>query len=223
MRPGWSAAQMAAVVGADLWDGAYVNLGVGLPTRVMEFLPGDREVLIHSENGILGAGPPPPAAQVDWDLIDAGKRPITLAPGGCYFSHADSFIMIRGGHLDLAVLGAFEVSSKGDLANWHPGVGVPAVGGAMDLAVGARDVWVMMWHADGQGHSKLVDECRLPVTGFGVVSRVYTNLGVFEPAGSGLICRRLADDVGAEQVADSTSVPVEFDLTVSPPQQGQGR
>lgn len=211
MRPGWSAVEMAALVGSDLWDGVYVNLGIGLPTVVTQALPDDREVVVHSENGILGAGPPPPEGQEDWDLIDAGKRPITLAAGGCYFSHADSFAMIRGGHLDLAVLGAFEVSARGDLANWHPGTGVPAVGGAMDLAVGAKEVWVMMWHTDGEGQPKIVDECRLPITGRRVVSRVYTNFGVFEPADGGVVCRRRAPGLTNEQLAAATGVDVVFD------------
>ena len=211
MRPGWTAVEMAALVGSDLWDGVYVNLGIGLPTAVTQALPDDREVVVHSENGLLGAGPPPPEGQEDWDLIDAGKRAITLAAGGCYFSHADSFAMIRGGHLDLAVLGAFEVSARGDLANWHPGTGVPAVGGAMDLAVGAKDVWVMMWHADGDGSPKIVADCRLPITGREVVSRVYTNFGVFEPAGTGVVCRRRAPGLTSDQLADATGVDVVFD------------
>lgn len=211
MRPGWSPVEMATLVGSDLWDGVYVNLGIGLPTVVTQALPADREVVVHSENGILGAGPPPPEGQEDWDLIDAGKRPITLTAGGCFFSHADSFAMIRGGHLDLAVLGAFEVSASGDLANWHPGTGVPAVGGAMDLAVGAKEVWVMMWHSDGEGRPKIVDECRLPVTGRRVVSRVYTNLGVFELAGAAVVCRRRAPGVSRDEVAAATGAAVAFD------------
>jgi 3-oxoadipate CoA-transferase beta subunit len=202
---------MAAAAAGDLVDGTYVNLGIGLPTLVTRALPSDREVVLHSENGILGAGPPPEAGDEDWDLIDAGKQPISLVPGGSYFSHADSFAMIRGGHLDVAILGAYQVSAAGDVANWHPGAGIPAVGGAMDLAVGARSVWVLMWHNDQDGRPKVLAECTLPVTGRGVVDRLYTDLGVFGFAGGSLVCRRLAPGVDRATVQDRTGTGIVFD------------
>src|SRR6516225_12036163 len=160
----WRAAQ-------DLADGAYVNLGIGLPTLVANHLPADREIVLHSENGVLGMGPAPPPGRADPDLINAGKQPVTLLPGGSYFHHADSFAMMRGGHLDICVLGAFQVSLAGDLANWHTGapVAIPAVGGAMDLAIGAKRTFVMMEHLTKSGESKLVESCTYPLTGLACV------------------------------------------------------
>jgi 3-oxoadipate CoA-transferase beta subunit len=173
---------MAARVAQDIAEGAVVNLGIGLPTRVANHLPADREVLLHSENGVLGMGPAPPAGQEDYDLINAGKQPVTLKAGGCFFHHADSFAMMRGGHLDICVLGAFQVSAGGDLANWHTGEpgAIPAVGGAMDLAIGARQTWVMMEHLTKSGEPKLVAQCSYPLTGLSCVSRVYTDLAVID-------------------------------------------
>jgi len=176
---------MAARVARDIPEGAYVNLGIGLPTLVGNHLPKDREIFLHSENGILGMGPAPAKGAEDWDLINAGKQPVTLLTGGAFFHHADSFAMMRGGHLDICVLGAFQVSAGGDLANWHTGApdAIPAVGGAMDLAIGAKQTWVMMEHCTKAGEPKLVPACTYPVTGLGCVSRVYTELAVIELRG----------------------------------------
>jgi 3-oxoadipate CoA-transferase beta subunit len=176
----WTRAQIAQRVAADLPDGAIVNLGIGLPTAVANHLPAGREIVLHSENGVLGMGPAPPVGQEDYDLINAGKQPVTLRPGGCFFHHADSFAMMRGGHLDVCVLGAFQVAANGDLANWHTGApdAIPAVGGAMDLAIGARQTWVMMDLCTKAGAPKLVPTLSYPVTGLACVSRVYTELAV---------------------------------------------
>ncbi|MDB6001987.1 MAG: 3-oxoacid CoA-transferase, subunit, partial [Rhizobacter sp.] len=173
--------QMAARVAQDIPEGAYVNLGIGLPTMVANHLPREREVFLHSENGLLGMGPAPAKGEEDYDLINAGKQPVTLLPGGAFFHHADSFSMMRGGHLDICVLGAFQVSAKGDLANWHTGGdAIPAVGGAMDLAIGAKKTFVMMEHQTKSGESKIVEACTYPVTGLGCVSRIYTDLAVLD-------------------------------------------
>jgi 3-oxoadipate CoA-transferase beta subunit len=167
--------EMAARIAQDIPDGAYVNLGIGMPTLVANHLPKDREVILHSENGVLGMGPAPQPGEEDPDLMNAGKQPVTLLKGGVYFHHADSFGMMRGGHVDICVMGAFQVSATGDLANWHSGApdAIPAVGGAMDLAIGARHVFVMMEHCTKKGESKIVERCSYPLTGIGCVSRVY--------------------------------------------------
>jgi 3-oxoadipate CoA-transferase beta subunit len=173
--------QMAARVAQDIYEGAYVNLGIGLPTMVANHLPAGKDVFLHSENGVLGMGPAPAKGEEDYDLINAGKQAVTLLPGGAFFHHADSFAMMRGGHLDICVLGAFQVSEKGDLANWHTGGdAIPAVGGAMDLAIGAKKTFVMMEHVTKSGESKIVPECTYPVTGLGCVSRIYTDLAVLD-------------------------------------------
>ena len=179
---------MAARVARDIPSGAYVNLGIGLPTLIADFIPPEREVILQSENGLLGMGPAPAAALADPDLINAGKQPVTLLPGGSFFHHADSFAMMRGGHIDICVLGAFQVSVRGDLANWHTGEAgaIPAVGGAMDLAVGARQTFVMMELQTRSGQSKLVEHCTYPLTGLGCVSRVYTDVAVFEVGAAGV-------------------------------------
>jgi 3-oxoadipate CoA-transferase beta subunit len=193
--PRWSRDQMAARVAQDIPDGAVVNLGIGLPTLVANHIPADREVILQSENGVIGMGPAPQAGQEDYDLINAGKQPVTLLPGGCFFHHADSFAMMRGGHLDVCVLGAFQVAANGDLANWHTGApdAIPAVGGAMDLAIGAKRTLVMMEHCTKAGQSKLVAQCSYPLTGQHCVSRVYTDLAVIElREGRGHVIERVA-------------------------------
>jgi 3-oxoadipate CoA-transferase beta subunit len=181
--------QLAKRVAQDIYEGAYVNLGIGMPTAVANHLPPGIEVILQSENGILGMGPAPAAGSEDYDLINAGKQPVTLLPGGAFFHHADSFAMMRGGHLDICVLGAFQVSQGGDLANWHTGEpdAIPAVGGAMDLATGARQTWVMMDLLTKTGESKVVRECTYPLTGLGCVKRVYTDLATLECGPQGLL------------------------------------
>jgi 3-oxoadipate CoA-transferase beta subunit len=202
MSNGWkrrSKDQLARRVAQDLFDGAYVNLGIGMPTLVANHLPPGIEIVLHTENGILGMGPAPAAGQEDYDLINAGKQPVTLRPGGAFFHHADSFAMMRGGHLDVCVLGAFQVSATGDLANWSTGEpgAIPAVGGAMDLAIGAKQTWVMMDLLTKQGLSKIVERCSYPLTGIGCVKRIYTDLATFECAPDGL---RLVDTVDGPDV-----------------------
>ena len=183
--------ELAKRVAQDIHDGAYVNLGIGQPTLVANHIPAGREVILQSENGILGMGSAPAAGLEDYDLINAGKQPVTLLPGGAYFHHADSFGMMRGGHLDICVLGAFQVSATGDLANWSTGEAgaIPAVGGAMDLAVGARQTWVMMDLLTKQGASKIVTQCTYPLTGVACVKRIYTDLCTlaYTPTGLQLI------------------------------------
>ena len=180
--------QLAQRVARDIHDGAYVNLGIGMPTLVANHLPRGIEVILHSENGILGMGPGPAQGQDDYDLINAGKQPVTLLPGGAYFHHADSFAMMRGGHLDICVLGAFQVSATGDLANWHTGEkdAIPAVGGAMDLAIGAKQTWVMMDLLTKTGESKVVARCSYPLTGIACVKRIYSDLATLECTPQGL-------------------------------------
>ena len=186
--------QLAARVARDIHDGAYVNLGIGMPTQVANHLPEGIEVILQSENGILGMGPAPAEGDEDFDLINAGKQPVTLLKGGAYFHHADSFAMMRGGHLDICVLGAFQVSSTGDLANWSTGEpgAIPAVGGAMDLAIGARQTWVMMDLLTKKGESKVVKTCSYPLTGIACVKRIYSDLATLECTPQGL---RLVDKV----------------------------
>ncbi|NEX62022.1 CoA transferase subunit B [Noviherbaspirillum galbum] len=190
--------QMAARVARDIEEGAIVNLGIGLPTLVANHLPRDKEILLHTENGLLGMGPAPAAGEEDEDLINAGKQPVTALPGASYFHHADSFAMMRGGHLDICVLGAFQVSVTGDLANWHTGApdAIPAVGGAMDLAVGAKQVFVMMEHLTKSGESKIVERCTYPLTGIGCVNRIYTDLAVLDVTADGLAVREIVPGLG---------------------------
>ena len=218
----WTRDEMAARVARDIAEGMVVNLGIGLPTLVANHLPKPgspdfREVILQSENGILGMGPAPPPGEEDFDLINAGKQPVTLLPGGCFFHHADSFAMMRGGHLDVCVLGAFQVSAQGDLANWHTGApgAIPAVGGAMDLAIGAKRTFVMMEHQTKDGQSKLVAACSYPLTARRCVSRVYTDLAVIElgPQGARVIDRCPGLDFATLQAR--TAIPLQE--TAEPP------
>ena len=187
--------QLAQRVAQDMFDGAYVNLGIGMPTLVANHLPDGIEIILQSENGLLGMGPAPPQGEEDFDLINAGKQAVTLLPGGAYFHHADSFAMMRGGHLDICVLGAFQVSVQGDLANWSTGEphAIPAVGGAMDLAMGAKQTWVMMDLLTKQGVSKVVQACTYPLTGIACVKRIYTDLASFECTADGLVLIDMVD------------------------------
>ena len=185
-----SNAQIAWRAAQDLPDGAYVNLGIGFPEMIAKFKPAGREVIYHTENGILGFGEAPPKGEEDWDLINAGKKAVTLNPGASFFHHADSFAMVRGGHLDIAVLGAYEVAETGDIANWSTGPGsVPAVGGAMDLVHGAKQIWVVTDHVTKDGRPKLLQRCSLPLTGVGCVTRVYTSLAVIDIEGGRFVLK----------------------------------
>ena len=206
----WTKNQMAALVARDIHDGAVVNLGIGMPTLVANHLGAGKEVMLHSENGVIGMGPAPAAGEEDYDLINAGKQPVTLLPGGVYFHHADSFAMMRGGHLDICVLGAFEVAANGDLANWHTGEpdAIPAVGGAMDLAIGAKKTWVMMEHTTKAGEPKIVARCRYPVTGLGCVSRLYTDLAVIDVTPAGLVVREMAEGLDLAALQAVTGAPL---------------
>jgi 3-oxoadipate CoA-transferase beta subunit len=202
--------QIAARVAQDIPEGAYVNLGIGLPTKVANYLPSDKDIFLHSENGVLGMGPAPAPGEEDEDLINAGKQPVTLLTGGSYFHHADSFAMMRGGHLDICVLGAFQVSAKGDLANWHTGApdAIPAVGGAMDLAIGAKQVFVMMDHQTKTGESKLVEACSYPLTGIGCVNRIYTDLAVIDVTPQGLRVVEIVEGLSLAQLQELTGAPL---------------
>ena len=199
---------MAARVARDIPEGAVVNLGIGLPTLVANHLPSGADIILHSENGVIGMGPAPAPGEEDYDLINAGKQPVTLLPGGSYFHHADSFAMMRGGHLDICVLGAFQVSATGNLANWHTGApdAIPAVGGAMDLAIGAKKTWVMMELLTKAGDSKLVQHCTYPLTGVGCVSRIYSDLAVIDLGPQGAAVIELVDGLSFEQLQALTPV-----------------
>ena len=202
--------ELAARVAQDIPDGATVNLGIGQPTLVANHIPSSLEILLHSENGILGMGPAPAAGLEDYDLINAGKQPVTLLPGGSYCHHADSFAMMRGGHLDICVLGAFQVSATGDLANWHTGEtdAIPAVGGAMDLASGAKQTWVMMDLLTKQGQSKLVSKCSYPLTGIGCVKRVYTDLATLACSPAGLSVIDMVPGLSLEALSQLIGLPL---------------
>ena len=206
----WTRDQMAARVARDIPDGAVVNLGIGLPTMVANHLPADLEIVLHSENGVIGMGPAPAEGEEDYDLINAGKQPVTLLPGGCFFHHADSFAMMRGGHLDVCVLGAFQVSATGDLANWHTGApdAIPAVGGAMDLAIGAKKTYVMMEHTTKTGDSKLVAACTYPLTGIGCVSRIYTDIAVIDLGADGARVIDIVEGLSIDGLQAVTAVPL---------------
>lgn len=202
--------QLAQRVARDIHDGAYVNLGIGMPTLVANHLPAGLEVLLHTENGILGMGPAPAEGQEDYDLVNAGKQPVTLLPGGSYFHHADSFAMMRGGHLDICVLGAFQVSAHGDLANWHTGEkdAIPAVGGAMDLAIGAKQTWVMMDLLTKKGESKVVAQCGYPLTGIACVKRIYSDLATFECSSQGLLLIDAVDGLTQAELEKLIGLPI---------------
>ena len=202
--------QIAARVARDIPEGAIVNLGIGLPTLVANHIPKDREVILHSENGILGLGPKPAPGREDGDLIDAGKNPASALAGASYFHHADSFAMIRGGHIDICVLGAFQVSAAGDIANWHTGEAdaIPAVGGAMDLAAGARQVFVTMEHLTKDGKSKIVERCSYPLTGVRCVTRIYTDLAVIQVQADGLQVLDLVEGLTFEELQRLSGVPL---------------
>ena len=204
--------QMAARAAQDIPEGWYVNLGIGVPTLIANYIGADREVIIHSENGVLGMGPAPPEDQIDPWLINAGKQHVTLRPGGCYFHHADSFAMIRGRHLDLCVLGAFEVAMNGDLANWAVAASsrVPAVGGAMDLAVGARRIWVVMEHTTKEGAPRLVESCSYPLTAHGCVTRIYTNLAVIDVEHGAFIVRDMVPGLDLATLQNVTAAPLRL-------------
>ena len=204
----WTRDEVAARIARDIPEGAYVNLGIGLPTLVANHLAPDKEIFLHSENGILGMGPAPAPGEEDPELINAGKQPVTLLAGGAYFHHADSFAMIRGGHVDICVLGAFQVSTAGDLANWHtgePGT-IPAVGGAMDLAVGARRVFVMMEHLTRKGEPKIVERCTYPLTGVRCVSRIYTDMAVLDVTPTGLTVVDMVNGLSLAELKQCTAL-----------------
>lgn len=204
--------ELAQRVAQDIPEGAYVNLGIGQPTLVANFIPSEREVILQSENGILGMGPAPAAGEEDFDLINAGKQPVTLLKGGAFFHHADSFAMMRGGHIDICVLGAFQVSATGDLANWSTGEesSIPAVGGAMDLAVGAKETWVMMDLLTKKGESKLVSACTYPLTGVGCVSRIYSDVATLTCGPQGLTVIDMVDGLDVKSLSQMIGLPVNL-------------
>lgn len=209
-------AQIAWRVAQDIPDGAYVNLGIGFPEMVAKYQPAGREVIYHTENGILNFGRSPAPGEEDWDLINAGKKAVTLKPGASFFHHADSFAMVRGGHLDIAVLGAFQVSQRGDLANWRIGSkGVPAVGGAMDLVHGAKQVFVITEHVTKTGEPKLVDTCTFPLTGVECVTRVYTSHAVIDIVDKRFVLREKLPSITLEELQAITGAPLHIDGEVA--------
>jgi 3-oxoadipate CoA-transferase beta subunit len=209
-RAGWSREEMAARAAQDIPDGSYVNLGIGIPELVARFVPEGRTFVYHTENGLLGMGPPPPAGEEDFELINAGKKPVTAIRGAAFFHHADSFAMIRGGHIDVCVLGAMQVSASGDLANWSTGAtdAIPAVGGAMDLVAGVGSILVLTKHVTRHGEPKIVEKCSYPLTGAAVVSRIYTDLAVIEVTPHGLELVELGPGVRLDEVLEKTGAPL---------------
>ena len=210
MTNGWNREQMAARAAQDIPDGSYVNLGIGIPELVAKFVPEGREFIYHTENGMLGMGPPPTEEERDLDLMNAGKKYVTAVPGACYFHHADSFSMIRGGHIDVCVLGTMQVAANGDIANWSTGApgAIPAVGGAMDLVQGVKHIYVITQHTTKTGEPKLVERCSYPLTGPGVVQRIYTNLAVVDVTPEGFRVVELAPGVSFEEVEQQTGAPI---------------
>ena len=208
---GWTMPELASRVALDLEDGWFVNLGIGLPTLVADFIPEGREIILHSENGLLGLGPKPEPGEEDPDLVNAGKEPITLKAGGSYFSQSESFGMIRGGHLDATVLGAFQVSQYGDLASWKlPNATLGRVGGAMDLTVGSKRVFLFMQHCTKKGETKIVEECSYPLTAPRCVDRIYTELAIIDVTDDGLVIRELAPGITFEYVQERTAAPLKL-------------
>ena len=207
LSKGWSMAQMAQNVANDIHNGAYVNLGIGIPEMVAGFIPEGREVVYHTENGLLGMGEVAAAGKEDPELVNAGKKYVTAIPGAAYFHHADSFTMIRGGHIDICVLGAYQVSEQGDLANWSTGDtdAIPAVGGAMDLVAGVNTIFVITKHCTKTGESKIVKECTYPLTGKNAVSRIYTDLAIMDVVDKKLVVRKLAPGISFEELQERTS------------------
>jgi len=212
IKKGWNRNEMAQKVALDIPDGAYVNLGIGIPELVADYVPEGREVIYHTENGLLGMGPVPEAGNEDPELINAGKKNVTAIKGASFFHHADSFTMIRGKHIDICVLGAFEVSEKGDLANWSTGEpgAVPAVGGAMDLVAGVKNILVITQHTTKSGEPKIVEDCKYPLTGKAVVKRIYTNLAIMDVTESGLIVKELAPEISLEYVQERTAAKLKM-------------
>jgi 3-oxoadipate CoA-transferase beta subunit len=206
----WTREQMAARAAHDIPDGSYVNLGIGIPELVAQFVPEGREFIYHTENGLLGMGPTPAPGDEDPELINAGKKPVTMVPGAAFFDHSDSFTMIRGGHIDICVLGALQVSATGDLANWSTGApgAIPAVGGAMDLVAGVKTIFVITRHVTKTGEPKLVQACTYPLTGRAVVSRIFTDLAVIDVGTDGFVLRELAPGVSLDEVLEKTGAPL---------------
>lgn len=207
---------IARIAAVDIPDGSCVNLGIGLPTRIADYIPADHEVLLQSEQGLLGLGPKPAPGQEDPDVVNAGKFPVTLLPGASVFSHSDSFLMIRGGHIDIACLGAFQVAANGDLANWTTGEGIPGVGGAMDLAAGARQVWVLMEHTQRDGAPRILPQCTYPLTAARCVKRIYTDLAVIDITAQGPHVRRMVEGLPRDELQRLTEARLTFDDNVQP-------
>jgi len=211
-KKGWSRAEMAQKVAIDIPDGSYVNLGIGIPEMVADFVPEGRELIYQTENGLLGMGPVPEKQDEDRELVNAGKKCVTAIPGASYFHHADSFTMIRGGHIDVCVLGAMQVSKNGDLANWSTGAAnaIPAVGGAMDLVAGVKRILVITQHVTKKGYPKIIDECTFPLTGKGIVESIYTDLAIIDVKPDGLYVREMAPGVDFEFLQSQTGTELKY-------------
>ena len=205
---GWTKDEIAKKIANEFPHGSYVNLGIGMPELVSKFVDESKEIIYHSENGLLGMGPPANENELDFELINAGKKPVTILPGGSYCHHADSFSMIRGGHIDYCVLGAMEVSEGGDLANWTTGKGIPAIGGAMDLVVGAKNVFVMSQHTTKDGSPKFLKNCSLPLTGKSVVTRVYSNLAILDVTSEGFKLKEMCEQIDFDLLQKVTEAKI---------------